>query len=175
MLFRSRAILFPIRTRSTFLPSPAKYASTCSVIGTSSSVNPNFRDSSCAWSRDSPEEDRYGVNNPRTFSAPSAKVARATVTALSTPPETPTTPPVGATVSGPAPKRDPTLMTYPIDVHDGDGGVRRVEPTHGAARCGGAETAAPPDAAAWTCGGGENDRPPRRGVEVRGRDMPQVL
>src|SRR2546428_7995570 len=34
---------------------------------------------------------RYGVNNPSTFSGPSASVASATVTALSTPPETPTT------------------------------------------------------------------------------------
>src|SRR5438477_260313 len=91
MLFRSRAISLPRRTLSTFALTPAKYASTCPVIGTSSSAKPNFFESSRAWSRDSLEDVRYGVKRPRTFAGPSASVASATVTALSTPPDTPTT------------------------------------------------------------------------------------
>src|SRR5205807_10151721 len=54
-------------------------------------VKPNFRETSCAWARESGDEIRYGVKSPSTFSGPSASAASAAVTALSTPPDTPTT------------------------------------------------------------------------------------
>src|SRR5713101_238883 len=277
MLLRSRAILFPMRILSTFSLRPRKYASTCSVIGTSSSVKPNFCESCCAWSRDSPDEMRYGVNNPSTLSGPSASAASATVTALSTPPETPTTArrrrafaissrmnstsilrtrtssirsgdgsfgsgritpvraralvtavewqtetardvtehdvfalvaeqgiaralasdelgvdlpdeqvlvelwcarcdgPVGSHDLGSAPERDPILVAYAIHIDDIHREVRRVETIHEPARLGGAEIAALGDAAAGARRRSEHDRRACRGIQVRRRDVPQVL
>src|SRR5438477_5044948 len=131
MLFRSRAILLPIRTLSTFSLRAWKYASTCSVIGTSSNVNPNFWASCWAWSRDSADETRYGVNNPSTFSGPSASVASATVTALSTPPETPTTARRRrAFVVSSRIKRTSILRTRTSSIRRGDGsfGSGRITP-----------------------------------------------
>src|SRR5438552_8227244 len=131
MLFRSRAILLPIRTLSTFSLRAWKYASTCSVIGTSSNVNPSYWASCWAWSRDSADETRYGVTNPSTFSGPSASVASATVTALSTPPETPTTARRRrAFVVSSRIKRTSILRTRTSSIRRGDGsfGSGRITP-----------------------------------------------
>src|SRR5437867_3467114 len=278
MLLRSRAILFPTRTRCAVSPPlSAKYASICFVIGTSSSVKPSFVARAFACARDSALEWRYGVNRPSTFSGPSASLASATVTALSTPPETPTTArrrrafvvssrikrtsilrtrtssirrgdgsfgsgritPVrarplvtaverqpettgdvskddvlalvaeqrvaralagdeiridlpneqmlvelrGARGHGPvgghdlrsAPERDPILVPDTIHIDDIHREVRRVEAVHEPARFGGAEVAPFGDAAAGTCRRSEHDRRARRRVEVRRRDVPQIL
>src|SRR6184192_4006215 len=92
MLLRSRAILFPTRILPATSPSlSAKYASICLVIGTSSSRKRNIFASSRACRRDSSLEVRYGVNRPSTRSGPRASAASATASALSMPPETPTT------------------------------------------------------------------------------------
>src|SRR2546423_1546531 len=220
---------------------------------------------------------RYGVNNPITLSGPSASVASATVTALSTPPETPTTArrsrafaissrmkstsilrtrtssirsgdgsfgsgritpvraralvttiegqtetagdvpqhdilalvpeqrvaralagdelrvdlaeekvlvelggarrdrAIGRDDLGPAPERDPVLVADAIHVHDVQGQVRGVEAIHEPARLVGRDIAALGDAAARTRGGSEHDGGAGRRIEVRRRDVPQVL
>src|SRR3989441_1637218 len=132
MLLRSRAILFPTRTRCAVSPPlSAKYASICFVIGTSSSVKPSFVARAFACARDSALECRYGVNRPSTFSGPSASPASATVTALSTPPDTPTTARLRpAFMVSSRMKRTSILRTRTSSIRRGDGsfGSGRITP-----------------------------------------------
>src|SRR5438445_718077 len=123
MLLRSRAILFPTRTRCAVSPPlSAKYASICFVIGTSSSVKPSFVARAFACARDSALEWRYGVTRPGTFSGPSASPAGATVTALTTPPDTPTTARLRPTfVVSSRMKRTSILRTRTSSIRSGDG------------------------------------------------------
>src|SRR2546423_10459831 len=74
---------------------------------------------------------RYGVNNPITLSGPSASVASATVTALSTRPETPTTARRSrAFAISSRMKRTSILRTSASSIRSGDGslGSGRITP-----------------------------------------------
>src|SRR5207248_11566846 len=73
------------------------------------------------------------------------------------------------------PERDAVLVSAAIHVDDIHGEIRRVEAIHEPARLRGPEIAALGDAAARTCRWREHDRGTACRVEVRRRDVPQVL
>src|SRR5207302_391868 len=132
MLLRSRAILFPTRILPATSPSlSAKYASICLVIGTSSSRKRNIFASSRACRRDSSLEVRYGVNRPSTRSGPRASAASATASALSMPPETPTTARLSPAFATSSRMKSTTILrTSTSSIRSGEGsfGSGRITP-----------------------------------------------
>src|SRR5207249_9487791 len=83
--------------------------------------------------------------------------------------------PVGGHDLRSTPERDPIFVPDTIHIDDIHREVRRVEAVHEPARFGGAEVAPFGDAAAGTCRRSEHDRRARRRVDVRRRDVPQIL
>src|SRR5688500_10907025 len=74
-----------------------------------------------------------------------------------------------------APEADPVLVPDAVREDDVERQVLRVEAVHQAARVRGAEVAALGDAAAGAVRGREDDRRARGRVQVRHREMPEVL
>ena len=91
VIIRARAMMLPSRPGSCPPPMAEASPSTAAVMSTLRPSIASASITSCACSRLSGLEVRYGIRTPITLSAPSASAARKATTELSTPPESPTT------------------------------------------------------------------------------------
>src|SRR5439155_446252 len=159
MLLRSRAILFPMRIRIlgslSSTGATRKYASTCAVIGTSPSVKPNSFASARAC-----HQVEIDLANEKVL----VKLGRACDDGA-----------VWRDDLRPSPESDPVLVPDAVDVDDIEREVLGVEAVHKAARLGRAEVTSLGHAATRARRRRQHHGRARGGVQVRGRNVPEVF